>query len=437
MTTKQQYFEAVKKLSFNTNKPHSLDELQQIATNLGMGKESWAGLQKEFQDSLMRGKGYMKYKNWEDAIQELKLSEQINPFHLGVLMELSESYKQLWLKNDSPIDEELAEQYAKRCLQIQPNHERSLQLISSLKTPASATGELHPDWWKKWAVLVLALLLFGGIAVYTISPKSAEQSINNNQTDKPTTGDETVNEDFDYGNVRVDFRYDNSNQGLKWLVEDSYFQEFEKSFGYTLKMNVLPQGIELSRLRIKVTLFDENRQAVYSQDKRIVDNKTYIHDDYIPIVMTLYNEATPVPKVVSAEVSVIDVKMNILSDLYPISPKKQFVWGVKRPPNMNIEIRERYSKLSASYNKKSSYHHLILEVKNMGKYPVKELKVGVSWVDYEPKMVEAIETMLVSPSSTTALKPGQRFILDRTFEVKGYTPEMLQSFGISVTELKY
>ncbi|MGB0930501.1 MAG: tetratricopeptide repeat protein [Chitinophagales bacterium] len=436
MTTKQQYFEAVKKLSFKTNKTHSLDELQKIAMDLGIGKESWAGLQKEFQDSLMRGKGYMKYNNWDDAIQELKHAEQINPFHLGVLMEMSESYKQLWLKNDSPIDEEFAEQYAKRCLQIQPNHERSLQLISSLKVPASATKERSTNWWRKWVALVIGLFLLGGILVYNVSQPRKVEIIGDNGNDG-NTDSTTTNNDIDYGNVKVDFRYDNSNQGLKWLVEDSYFQEFDKAFGYTLKMNVLPQGIELSRLRIKVTLFDENRQEVYSQDERVVDDETYIHDDFIPIVMTLFNEVDPIPKVVSAEVSVIDVKMERLSDLYPVSPKKQFVWGVKRPPNMNIEIRERYSKLSASYNKKSSYHHIILEVKNMGKYPVKELKVGVSWVNHDPKMVDAVETMLVSPSSTTALKPGQRFILDRTFEVKGYTPDMLQSFGISVTELKY
>ncbi len=437
MTTKQQYFEAVKKLSYNNHKTYSLDDLQQIASNLGMGQESWNGLQKEFQDSLMRGKGYMKYENWDDALQELKHAEEINPFHLGVLMEISESYKQLWLKNASPIDEELAEQYAKRCLQIQPSHERSLQLISSLKAPTNDKGKSKPNWWRKWAALVVLLLVIGNILVLTISKKT--QSVTPLDTsDKTSESDMTVdNENISYGNVRVDIRYDNTNKGLKWLIEDSYFQEFEKSFGYTLKMNVLPQGVQLTRLRINVTLFDENRQEVYSQEKQVVSNETYRNDDFIPVVMTLYNEVLPVPKVVSAEVSVTDMKMDILSESYPVSPKKQFAWGVKKPDNMNIEIRERYSKLTASLNKKSSYHHLILEVTNMGKYPITELKVGVSWVNHDPKMVEAIETFLVSPSSTTALKPGQRFILDRTFEVKGYTPEMLQSFGISVTELKY
>lgn len=436
-STKQQYFETVKKLPYESNKTYSLEELQQIAENLGMGKESWNQLQKELNDSLMRGKGFMKYENWDDALQELKHAEEINPFHLAVLMEISESYKQLWLKNSSPIDEELAEQYAKRCLQIQPNHERSLELISSLKMPQSSSSTPPKNWWKKWAALVIGLLVIGGILVMIISNKTHSPNIDNTTKTEKTTTDNSKDENIEYGNTRVDIRYDNKNKGLKWLIEDSYFQDLRESFGYTLKMNVLPQGIELTRLRIKVTLFDENRQEVYSQEKQVVSNQTYLHDDFIPVVMTLYKEVAPIPKIASAEVSVTDMKMEILSKLRPEATKKQFAWGVKRPDNMNIEIKERYSKMTESLNKNSAYHHLILEVKNTGKYPVKELKVGVSWVNHEPRMVEAIETLLVSPSFTTALKPGQRFILDRTFEVKGHTPDMLQSFGLSVTELKY
>ncbi|MEZ4888491.1 MAG: hypothetical protein R3E32_27435 [Chitinophagales bacterium] len=436
-STKQQYFEAVKKLPYQNNHVYSSEELEQIAANLGMSKEAWNGLQKELQDSVMRGKGFMKYENWDDAIEELKHAEQINPFHLGVLMELSESYHQLWLKNSSPIDEELAEQYAKRCLQIQPNHERSLQLISSLKKPAAAMAGAqtnNPNWWKKWLALVVVLLFVGNMLVYNLSQK--EESTSKTPTTAPT--EKTIENDaIDYGNLQVDIRYDNKNKGLKWMIDDSYLQNFENSFGYNLKMNVLPQGIELTRLRIRVALFDEKRQEIYSQEKQVVSNEAYLHDDFIPVVMTLYNEVTPVPKITSAEVSVVDMKMEILSNMRPPSTKKPFAWGLNKPENMDVEIRERQSKLSASINKKSSYHKIILEVTNRGKYPIKQLKIGVSWVNFEPRMVQAEEVLLVSPSSTTTLKPGQRFILDRTFEVKGYTPEMLKSFGISVTELEY
>ena len=75
------------------------------------------------------------------------------------------------------------------------------------------------------------------------------------KTPKKTTTNNADDENIEYGNVRVDIRYDKNNKGLKWLIEDSYFQDFKESFGYSIKMNILPQGIELSRLRIKVTLF--------------------------------------------------------------------------------------------------------------------------------------------------------------------------------------
>ena len=440
---KQQYFEAVKKLLLKNNKVYSTDELQQIALDAGMSAESWSELHKELQDSLTRGKGFMKYKNWEDALQELKHAEQINPFHLSVLMEMSEAHRQLWLQNSSPLDEELAEQYAKRCLQIQPHHERSLQLISSLKAPQVVSDtQTKPDWWKKWLVLLVGLLVIGNVLLFYFSDVEVDsKTLGSTASEETSTSvisaDTNSDEEVDYGNVRVDVRFDNKNKGLKWIMEDSYFRDFGDSFGYTLKMNVLPQGIELKRLRIKVTLFDENRKAVYSQEKQVASDDVYRHNDFIPVVMTLYDKRSPVPNVVSAEISVLDNKMEILSNNYPESTKKAYAWGVKRPDNMNIEIRERLSKMSESYHKKSSYHHLILEVINKGKYPVKELTVGVSWVNHEPRMVQAEETIVVSESSTTKLRPGQRFILDRTFEVKGYTPDMLQSFGLSITELEY
>ncbi len=226
--TKQQYFDAVKKLRLKNDSIHSVEALQQLATEVGMSKEAWKSLQKEFQDSLIRGKGFMQYQNWDDTIKELKQAEEINPYHLGVLMELSESHKQLWVQNHAPLDEDLAEEYAKRCLQIQPNHQRSLQLISSLKTShASKPTAISNNAWKKWMALVLMLLLVGSVLVYQLSINSTK-----NDTDIQTTENTETEEEFlDYGNLKVEVRYDKKNQGLKWIIDDSYLQEFDASFG--------------------------------------------------------------------------------------------------------------------------------------------------------------------------------------------------------------
>ncbi len=211
-----------------------------------------------------------------------------------------------------------------------------------------------------------------------------------------------------------------------------------RHLGYTLKMYVLPLQVELQRLKVKIALLDENRKPIYSQERKIVSDESYVQGDFIPVVLTFYKEVKSMPNIALAEISVEDIKYDVFSKSYP-SSEKSYTWGVKPPdPSiMRLEIRERQSKLTPSYNKKSCYHKLILEVINRGKYPIKELKVGVSWVDHTPEMVQAKETIVVSKSSTPALKPGQKYIMNRTFEVKGYTPEMLQSFGLSVTELEY
>ncbi|NJO01532.1 MAG: hypothetical protein HC880_07450, partial [Bacteroidia bacterium] len=53
-------------------------------------------IDRKFQDYLHRGQGYIRYKNWDRAINELQQAVNLKPLHLEALTELADTYRQRW-----------------------------------------------------------------------------------------------------------------------------------------------------------------------------------------------------------------------------------------------------------------------------------------------------------------------------------------------------
>jgi flagellar basal body-associated protein FliL len=108
----------------------SNEQLKQIAANMGLTEMDLRRAQDGY---LQRGNGFLQHNNSEDAIREFQQAILLQPHNENALFGLAKSYQQLWLKTGKNTYKEQAEDFAQKCLQINPTHQASFRLISELK----------------------------------------------------------------------------------------------------------------------------------------------------------------------------------------------------------------------------------------------------------------------------------------------------------------
>lgn len=115
-----------------TQESVSDEEMQKIALELGLSKADLLKVESTFNDSLTRGKGFMKFKDWHSAIKELEYAVILKPNNAQALQALSLCYTYVAkLEEDKKVYEK-AKQTVKKALLIDPTHEYSFILSSEL-----------------------------------------------------------------------------------------------------------------------------------------------------------------------------------------------------------------------------------------------------------------------------------------------------------------
>lgn len=177
--------------NLNEEKGLSEQDLKEIAFEMGMTGEEWRKVEKTFNDYLTRGKGFLKYRNWDDALYELQQASALYPDHVDVLYHLALAYEGRWLGKRDKDDRNKAEECAKKCIQINPAHQGALKLISSLKRrqrPVNKTRILIGG-----IVLVLAVFAVRALLYFMQqgTPKAPDSS--NTSTSTSTSATLTLN----------------------------------------------------------------------------------------------------------------------------------------------------------------------------------------------------------------------------------------------------
>lgn len=107
-------------------------EMQKIALELGLSSTDLVKVESVFNDSLVRGKGFMKFKDWHSAITELEYAVILKPNNAEVLQALSLCYTYIAaLEKDKEIYEK-AKQTVQKALLADATHEYSFMLASEL-----------------------------------------------------------------------------------------------------------------------------------------------------------------------------------------------------------------------------------------------------------------------------------------------------------------
>ncbi len=107
-------------------------EMQKIALELGLSSTDLVKVESVFNDSLVRGKGFMKFKDWHSAIKELEYAVILKPNNAAVLQALALCYTYVAaLEKDKQIYEK-AKQTVQKALLVDATHEYSFMLASEL-----------------------------------------------------------------------------------------------------------------------------------------------------------------------------------------------------------------------------------------------------------------------------------------------------------------
>jgi tetratricopeptide (TPR) repeat protein len=169
----QSYIQKILTIQEQRNFEISEEDLRKIAQDLGLTSQDFARLEKSFNGHWKRGVNFSKHNRFEDAIQELLMATAIKPLHPEPYYELAAAFQKKWTQEGKEEDRQQAEYYAKRCLQLEPEHKKTYLLLSEIeKKTVRIEIPMEKDEYEKLAfavggvfvvLLLLMFLIFLGI----------------------------------------------------------------------------------------------------------------------------------------------------------------------------------------------------------------------------------------------------------------------------------
>ncbi|EAY28783.1 tetratricopeptide repeat protein [Microscilla marina] len=420
--------------------PLQTEELKRIAENLGLSENDWQHIQSTFDASLARGKSFVQYKSWDNAIKELQLAVKINPAHADALYHLAVAYWQRNRKKGKKTDMKQAEAYARRCVQADYAHDAALRLISRLekqKTPKTS----------KQSILLVALVLLTtlGVSGYIIWDMSRDKMPINKlpvhatpPPPKPKNTEPVIVKKTDNRNVidlPVVLHNGNDNAtGLALDLESSLYRRGDYEMLYQLRGSIQSKVFEVSQLTLRLKLVDRNGEVKFEKDFEVLnaDKDVPIRpNDYIPFAKIFRQQTFP-PHFKDALLSVVKISKTSPEGKYEPAKLVPLQWEQSPPVGINIEVRQREETMIPNSDKFS--HDFILEVKNTGTLTIKSLKVDVRWFNDKDKLAHNEEMTLVAPGNAM-LKPQQTRLKKGEFMV-GLKKANYKDFDLIILEIK-
>lgn len=391
-------------------------ELKQIATDLGLSDHDWQAVQDVFNNHYKRANGFLTHKNWEDAIAEFKQALILKPQDVRVLYGLASTYKSQWLEEQLSNDRVKAEEYARLCLEIKADHAGALKLISDLRRAYLSQQKIQKSNQKDivyGSVILGGLLLFlAGLVFFQLSSPTSNHLETTAETpliteDHASVAIETYLQENEHL-IPVHFIQDASSKNIEFQVEKSIQSIYKNAYSYKLVADLIPHGIEIDHLKLKVEFVDENNQVIHTDFKEIIQ-------DYQPIVRSgdifpmdyLEHKKMHAPTLKEIRVSVYIIDQQPSPTAYEPSPSVDIQWASTKSTNIDLQLYERRSQYTpSSLNQNNVLHELVLEFKNTGKSSIKKLQTETQWIDYRGNIL-ASKTNYIALTSRPKLKRGQ------------------------------
>jgi hypothetical protein len=184
-----------------------------------------------------------------------------------------------------------------------------------------------------------------------------------------------------------------ANQKSKGLVFKPYTSDvnvYTRSYAYELLGGIRVNKMIVSKLNLKLVLFDKNGKVVFTKSDMTVNNflsPAYRSGDDIPVKILKYVKNQPLKEIAKAELSVQTISKVTAAEKFRPSEKLAFTWDTRQPANVALEIRGRQNSVSKSYKKGHRKYKFLLEIQNTGKVLLKSLIIRFEWLDDQNNVI--------------------------------------------------
>ena len=113
----------------------SPEELREVALELGLTEADLARAEAEGAEHAQRGEGFVRHGRFADAIREYREALILRPGHLDTMSALAWAHRRHWAASGDRESRASAEALARRCLDLDPRHDRSIKLLNELELP--------------------------------------------------------------------------------------------------------------------------------------------------------------------------------------------------------------------------------------------------------------------------------------------------------------
>jgi len=418
--TLQRYVKRVFELRQQSYAALDFAALQNIAIELGMTSTDLQVARTQAQAHLTRGQGYLQYRRWQDAIDELEEAAALNPLDVATVYHLARAYKGRYFTTYQVADKQTAMLLARHCLELKPDHQPALELLNELDQPKLLSRRLKLSL----AGLGLGILLMGigltggmiyrwlifkpreGLAPQPVSvgPDSSAQAApiaaaNEGSLEiDPVLDAEAVDWDtFQPPTAQVNYYPDRSYLTLKGVLVNKSNQE-------------------LSRLELQIEYLDEEGGRLGVETWEALSGYEALRRPHDRIPITLVQKVDPKVKQVRLTVHSLEgtpVQPGIIYEPAILKGDETLRWP-DPPAEMAISLAERRAQsIEFSATGKVS-HQAIWEFTNTGKVAIRQFKVRINYFDANGREIvnddRAAERYLVL-SSDPPMLPGETRLL--------------------------
>lgn len=156
------------------------EALAKIARNAGLSDEDWKRVCNRLEEHLQKGRNFLSFENYEDAITELEQAVALAPYRAGVLCDCGKAHLKNWRVRGVKKSRDRSEALLQRSLEIDPANVDAAGLLSEHRKPGQATDGRGKKIAFGAASLALAVAVWIGTANQP-SEASAGKGVAGNQ----------------------------------------------------------------------------------------------------------------------------------------------------------------------------------------------------------------------------------------------------------------
>lgn len=437
----QNYVERLLKLQSERAESLTSSDLREIAHEVGLSDADLKAAAEIAEKNWQRGLGYLQYGRHDDAIKELEAAAALAPVRIDILYATAQAYRDRYRSLRHPDDRRKAELFVRRCLDIEPQHQPSFQLLNDLDHAyLTVVSKPSPPPVKLRQLLItLAVLIpLASTAMFFLTKPTSQPDrppLIATHIVEPPTIPATVNPPNvanavdipDVPNVPVQFVVPEALSGIEIKARKSRLDYYNDGGFYSLEGELRNQSkLEFEEIKAFLELIDEKGSIVATDSAQIHSN---IDARIRPGDVWVFNSLCRIAKpAVKARVTIQDYNATPAATAYAPGKPVLVTWAFERPQDMQVEVLERLRTQSSS-SSSTVYFSTEFAIKNTGTRPIQLMRFQMRYLDAAGKQLSTWEFYLTI--KTDAVQPvGETWARSTIHEV----PQSIARYELMVIE---